>query len=93
MNQILNKFLLAGDKFMAEMHLRQPGFTYSPCGPFTRNKQRIQKFMQTRDTNYIYRNEMDKDCFQHDMAYSKYKDLEKRTQSDKYLKEKTFAIF
>ena len=67
MNEMVDKFLLAGDKFIPEMHLRQPGFTYSACGPFTRNKQRIQKFMQTRDTNYIYRNELDKVCFQHDI--------------------------
>ena len=53
------------------MHLKQPGFTYRPCGPFTRNKLRIQKFIQTGDTNYIYRNELDKACFQHDMAYGK----------------------
>ena len=92
MNQIVNKFLLAGDKFMPEMHLRQPGFTYSVCGPFTRNKQRIQKLMQTGDTNYIYKNELDKACFQHDMAYGKYKGLERRTQSDKVLKDKAFAI-
>ena len=57
MNEIVNKFLLAGDKFMPEMHLRQPGFTYSVCGPFTKNKQRIQKFMQTGETNYIYKKE------------------------------------
>ena len=86
MNEILNKFLLAGDKFMPEMHLRQPGnlkipgFTYSACGPFTRNKPRTQKFMQTRDTNYIYRNELDKACFQHDMAYGDFKGLKRRTQ-------------
>ena len=67
MNEMVDKFLLAGDKFMPEMHLRQPGFTYSACGSFTRNKQRIQKFMQTIDTNYIYRNELDKVCFQHDI--------------------------
>ena len=77
---------------MPEMHLRQPGFTYSVCGPFTKNKQRIQKFMQTGDTNYIYKNELDKTCFQHNMAYGKYKDLEKRRQSDKVLKDKVFAI-
>ena len=90
MNNIVNKFLLAGGKFMPEMHLRQPGFTYRACGPFTENKQRIQKFMQTGDTNYIDKNELDKAFFRHDMAYSKYKDLEKRTQSDKVLKEKVF---
>ena len=71
MNQIVNKCLLVGDKFMPEMHLKQPGFTYSACGPFTRDKQRIQKFMQTADTNYIYKNELDKTCFQHDTAYGK----------------------
>ena len=92
MNQIVNKFLLAADKFMPEMQLRQPGFTYSACGPFTRNKQRIKKLMQTGDTNFINKNELDKDCFQHDMAYGKYKDLEKRTQSDKVLKDKAFEI-
>ena len=69
MNQIVNKFLLIGDKFMPVMHLRQSGFTYSACGTFTRNKQKIQKFMQTED--YVYRNELDKACFQHDMAYGK----------------------
>ena len=77
---------------MPEMHLRQPGCTYSVCGPFTKNKQRIQKFMQTGDTNYIYKNELDKACFQHDMACGKCKDLEKRTQSDKLLRDKAFAI-
>ena len=69
MNQIVNKFLLEGDKFISEIHLRQLGFIYSACGPFTRNKQRIQEFMQTGDTNYIYRNELDKACFEDDMVY------------------------
>ena len=92
MNQIINRSLLAEDKFMPEMHSRQPGFIYSACGPFARNKQRIQKFMQTGDTNCIYKNELDKACFQHDMAYGKYKYLEKRTQSDKVLKDKANAI-
>ena len=68
MNEIVNKFLLKGDKFMSEMHLKQPRFTYSACGPFTENKDRIQKFKKTRDTDYIYKNELDKACFQHDMA-------------------------
>ena len=67
MNQIVHKFLLAGDTFMPEMHLKQPGFTYRACEPFTKNKQRIQKFMQTGDSRYIYRNELDKACFQHDI--------------------------
>ena len=69
MNAIVNKFLLVGDKFMLEMHLRQPGFTYSACGPFTKHKQRIQNFMQTGDTKYIDRIELDKACFKRDAAY------------------------
>ena len=83
---------MAGDKFMLEMHLRQPGFAYSACGPFTRNKQRIQKFIKIGDTNYIYKNELGKACFQHDMAYGDFKDLKRRTKSDKVLKDKVFAI-
>ena len=69
MNDIANKFLLVGDKFMLEIHLKPPDFTYSACGPFTRNKERIEKFMQTGNTDFIYRNELDKACFQHDMAW------------------------
>ena len=91
-NEIVNKVLLVGDTFMPEMHLKQLGFTYSVCGPFTKNKERIEKFMQTGDTNFIYKNELDKACFQHDMAYGKTKDLVKRTQSDKVLKDKAFKI-
>ena len=83
LNDIINTLLLAGDKFMTEMHLRQPGFTYSACGPFTKNKERIQKFKQTGDSRYIYRNELDKACFQHDMAYGDFKDLKRRTDVDK----------
>ena len=74
------------------MHLKQLGFTYSASRPFTRNKERIEKFMQTGNTDFIYRNELDKACFQHDMAYGKSKDLTKRTQSDKVLKDKAFKI-
>ena len=92
MNDIINKFLLAGDKFMPEMHLKQPGFTYSACGPFTKNKERIEKFMQSGNTDFIYKNELDKACFQHDMAYGKSKDLVRRTQSDKVLRDKAFKI-
>ena len=69
MNEIVNTFLIAGDKFMLEMHLKEPGFTYSGCGPFTKNRERIQKFEETGHTKYIYKNEPDKACFQHDMAY------------------------
>ena len=92
MNEVVNKFLSVGDKFMPEMHLKQPGFTYSACGPFTKNKERIEKFMQTGNTDFIYKNELDKACFQHDMAYGKSKDLAKRTQSDKILRDKAFKI-
>ena len=63
-NETVNKFLLVRDKFMPGMHLKQPGFTYSACGPFTENKERIEKFMQTGNTNFIYKNELDKACFQ-----------------------------
>ena len=92
MNKIVNKFLLTGDKFMPEMHLKQPGFTYSACGPFTKNKERIEKFMQTGNPDFIYENELDKACFQHDMAYGNFKDLPRRTASDKALRDKVFKI-
>ena len=77
MNEIVNKFLLMGDKFMPEMHLKQPGFTYTACDPFTKNKERIEKFMQTGDTNFIYKYELDKAYFQHDMACGKIKRFSK----------------
>ena len=92
MNEIVNTFLLPGDKFMPDMHLKQPGFTYSACGPFTKNKEKIQEFKETGDTNYIYKNELDKACFQHDMAYGDFKDLKRRTASDKILRDKAFNI-
>ena len=92
MNEIVNKFLLAGDKFMPEMNLKQPGFTYSACGPFTRNRERIQKIKETSDTSYIYKNELDKVCFQHDTAYGDFKDLARRTPSDETLRDKAFNI-
>ena len=92
MNNVINKFLLAGDKFMPEMHLRQPRFTYSACGQFTKHKQRIQKFKETGDTNYIYKNELDKACFTHEAAYSDSKYLTKRTAADKILRNREFNI-
>ena len=92
MKEIVNKFLLAGDKFMPEMHLKQPGFTYSACGPFTKNKERIQKFKETGDTNYVYKNELDKVCTHHEIAYRDVKDLARRTASDKDLRDKAFNI-
>ena len=88
MNDIVNKFLFAKDKFMPEMDLKQPDFTYSTCGTFIRNKDRIQKFMSRGNTDYIYKNDLDKACFQHNMAYGKYKDLTTRTESDKVLRGK-----
>ena len=93
MNEIINKFLLAGDKFMPEMHLRDTiAGTYSACSSLTINKQRIQKFMQTRNRSVIFKNKLDDACFQHDKAYGDFKDLKRRAPSDKVLKDKAFAI-
>ena len=92
MNNIINKFLLAGDKFMPKMHLRHPRFVYSACGPFTRHKERIKEFKHTGDMRYIYRNELDKACFQHDSTYADHKDLINRTKSDKVLRDKAYDI-
>ena len=92
MNNVINKFLLAGDKFMSEMHLRQPRFVYSAAGPFTRHKERIKEFKRTGDTRYIYRNELDKACFQHDSAYADHKDLINRTEADKFLRDNAYDI-
>ena len=92
MNNVINKFLLASDKFMPEMHLRQPQFSYSACGPFTRHKERIKKFKKTGDTCYIYRNELDKACFQYDSAYADHKDLINKTKPDKVLRDKAYDI-
>ena len=81
---------------MPEIHLKQPalldksGFTYSAFGPFTKNKERIQKFKETGDSGDIYKNELDKACFQHYMAYGGFKDLARITASDKVLREKAF---
>ena len=82
---------------MAEMHLKQSGFTSSACGPFTKNKERIEKFIFKNFfyfycTNFIYKNELDKACFHHDMAYGKSKHLVKRTQSDNFLRDEAFKI-
>ena len=92
MNNVINTFLLAGDKFMPEMHLRQPQFVYSACGPFTRHKKRFKKFQQAGDTRYIYRNKLDKACFQHDFVFADHKDLINRTKSDKVLRDKAYNI-
>ena len=75
MNEIVNKFSLAGDKFILEMYLRQPGFTYSACGTFTKNKERFQKFKERGESWYIYQNEQDKACFQYGVAFEDFKDI------------------
>ena len=90
MNEILNRFLLVGDNFMPEIHLKQPSFTYNACVPFTKSIERIEKFMQTGNTNFIYKNELDKACFQHDLW--QIKRFSKKTQSYKVLKDKAFKI-
>ena len=77
---------------MPEMHLKQPGFADSACGPFIKNKGRIQKLKKTGDTSYIYKNELDKPCFHHDMAYGDFKGLAKRTATDEVLRNKAFKI-
>ena len=92
MNEIVSRFLLAGDKFIPEMHLQQPRFTYSTRGPFTKNKERFQKLKETGETSYIYKNELDGACFQHEMTYGDFKDLKRRTASDKVLRDKAFNI-
>ena len=92
MNKIINTFLLAGDRFMPEFHLKKPGFTYSTCGPFTKHLERIQKFRETGNLKHLYRNELDKACFVHDAAYSESKDVAKRPVSDKILKGRTYKL-
>ena len=92
MNKIVTNFLLAGDTLMPEMHLRQPGFIYSACGPFIKNKEKMQKFKETGDLRYIHQNEVDKACFQHDIPDRDFKYLPRRTASDKVLCDQTFNI-
>ena len=77
---------------MPEMHLRQPRLTYSAYGSFTKNKKKIDEFMQTGNIDFIYKNELNKACIRHDMPYGKAKDLVRRTQSDKILRDKAFKI-
>ena len=92
-NSKINKFLLAGDKCMPELHLADPIVKkYIACGPFTKHTQRIQDFLNTGKLSYLYKNDLDKVCFQHDMAYKKFKDLEKITQPDVILKNKELKI-
>ena len=93
MNNIINKFPLTADKVMPETHLKDLKVgTYSVCGPFTQHKDRINKFVQTGDTNYIYKNGVNKACFAHDAAYSNFKDMKNRTGADKILRDKAYEI-
>ena len=92
MRKIVNKFLLAGDKFIPEWHLRQPGFTYSACRLFNKHHEKIQKFREQGDLNHIYKNLLNKPYFPHDAAYSDSEDLVKRTISDKILKNRAPEI-
>ena len=77
---------------MLEMHLKHPEFSYCTCGQITKNKERIQKFKETGNTKYIYKNELDKACFQHDMASADFKDLARRTALDKVLRDRACHI-
>ena len=77
---------------MPELHLKEAGFAYSACGPFTKNKERIKKFKETGGSRHIYQYELDKACFQHDLAYTDFKDLTRRTAADKVLSDKVFKI-
>ena len=92
LNEIVKKFLLAGDQFRPEMHLKQPGFTYSPCGPFTKKKKELKNFKKQKIQNIFDELELDKACVQHDMAYGDFKNLGRRTASDKCLRDKAFNI-
>ena len=87
MNEIVNMFLLAGDKFMPEMHLKQPGFSYSACVPFTKHKKEFKIKKKTGDTSYIYKKDIDRACFQHHMASGDFKDLTRRTAFAKILRD------
>ena len=92
MNALVNKLLLAGDKFIPEMHLKQQRFTYSAYGPFTENNERIKIFKETGDSRYIHQYELDKACFQHDMVFGDFKDLNRRTAAHDILRDNEFPI-
>ena len=92
MNKIINKFLLTEDKFLQELHLKQPGFVYTACGPFTKHREKIQKLRETGNLKHLHRNELNKACFAHDAGYSDSKDLAKRTISNKILKDRAYEI-
>ena len=92
MNEIANRFLLVGDKFMREMYLNSLVLLTVIVGHLPKTKKEMKSLCRTGNTDFIYKNELDKACFQHDMAYGKSKDLAKRTQSDKVLRDKAFKI-
>ena len=99
MNEVVKKLLWAGDKFIPEINLRQARFIFTASGSFTKNKEKIQKLKKQEIHDiyiyiyiYIYQNEPDKTWFQHDMVYGDFKDLPRRTASDKVLCNQTFNI-
>ena len=91
MNKIINKFLLTGDKFMPEMHLRQPGFTYSAADHLLKT-EKTQKIKEKENSRYTHQNEVDKACFEYGLTYGDFKDLLRRTASVKLLRDKSFNI-
>ena len=94
MNEIVTKFLLAGDTFMPEMHSKQPGFIYSACVSFTKNKERVDKFMQIGNTDFIYRNVVNKASSQHDMVCGKSKKIRKKNSiRQSFMSFKSFKRF
>ena len=92
MNKIINIFLLTGHKFMSELYLKQPAFTHSACGSFTKHRERIQKFREAGNLKHLCRNELGKACFAHDALYSYSNDLAKRTILDRVLKDRAYEI-
>ena len=92
MNKIINKLLSTRERFMPELHLKQPGFAYSACGRFTKNRERIKKCRQSGNLKHLYRNELEKACFANDTAYSDSKDVVEIIISDKILKDRAYKI-
>ena len=83
MNETVNTFLISRDTFIPQIHLREPRFTYITCGPFTKSKETIQKLKEPGNSRYIYQNELNKPCFQDDMAYADFKDSPSREASER----------
>ena len=92
MNNMINKFLLTGNKFIPEWHLKQPGLTYSAGGLFTKHRERTQKSRETGNLKHLYRNELDEAFCSHNSVYSDSKGLAKRTISNKILKDRAYEI-